>query len=105
MCNTKTSVPTMDPQDRDFRLLRGLFESRVMTAAHIATLYFDGKREAAKKRLQKIKAAGFIGERKRRVNEKSVLFLTRKATPFLKNNNSFLRFQNSLRRFLRSERP
>jgi hypothetical protein len=49
-----------------------------MTAAHIATLYFGGKAEAAKKRLQKIKAAGLIGERKRRVNEKSVLFLTRK---------------------------
>jgi Replication-relaxation len=70
-------------QDRDLALLRGLFESRIMTAAHIATLYFDEKKEAAKKRLQKIKAAGLISERKRRVNEPSVLFLTRKAQALL----------------------
>jgi hypothetical protein len=53
--NTRNDKPHL--QDRDFALLRGLFESRVMTAGHIATLYFDGSREAAKKRLQKIKAA------------------------------------------------
>jgi hypothetical protein len=70
-------------QNRDFELLRGLFESRVMTAAHIAALYFDGKKEAAKKRLQKIKAEGLIGERKRRVNEPSVLSLTRKGHALL----------------------
>ncbi len=70
-------------QDRDFALLRGLFESRVMTAGHIATLYFDGKREYTKKRLQKLKAAGLIGERKRRVNEPSILFLTRKSFDLL----------------------
>jgi hypothetical protein len=66
-------------QDRDLALLRGLFESRVMTAAHVAALYFDGKREYTKKRLQKIKAAELISERKRHVNEPSILFLTRKA--------------------------
>ena len=49
-----------------------------MTTVHAATLYFDGKNEAAKKRLQKIKAAGLIGERPRRAFEPSVLFLTRK---------------------------
>jgi hypothetical protein len=70
-------------QHRDLNLLCGLFESRVMTATHIAALYFDGKKEAAKKRLQRLKAAGFIGERKRRVNEKSVLFLTRKGHALL----------------------
>lgn len=48
-----------------------------MTAEHIATLYFDGSKEAAKKRLQKLKAAGFISERKRRVYEASILFITR----------------------------
>jgi len=45
-------------QPRDFELLRGLFESRVMTLAHVSALYFDGKREMAKKRVQKLKAAG-----------------------------------------------
>jgi hypothetical protein len=38
-------------QDRDFKLLRGLFECRVMTAGQIATLYFDGKREYTKTRM------------------------------------------------------
>jgi len=70
-------------QKRDFDLLRGLFESRTMTTAHVAALYFNGSREAAKKRLQKLKAAGLIGERKRRVNEPSVLFLAGKAFPAL----------------------
>ena len=70
-------------QERDINLLRGLFECRVMTAGHIATLFFDGKREYTKKRLQKLKAAGFIGERKRNANEASVLFLTRKAFALL----------------------
>lgn len=65
-------------QERDAALLRGLFECRVMTTDHTAALYFDGKSEAAKKRLQKLKAAGFISERPRRAFEPSVLFLTRK---------------------------
>ena len=66
-------------QPRDLALLRGLFECRVMTTDHIATLYFDNKLPYTIKRLQKLKAAGFIAERKRNANEKSVLFLTRKA--------------------------
>jgi hypothetical protein len=74
-------------QDRDFALLCGLFESRVMTAAQIGAVYFGGKREAAKKRLQKIKGRGLIGERKRRVNEKSVLFLTRLGHTLLEEQN------------------
>ena len=73
-------------QDRDFALLLGLFECRVMTTGHIAALFFDGKYEYAKKRLQKLKAAGFIRERKRQVNKPSVLFLTRKAFVALKNH-------------------
>jgi hypothetical protein len=83
MSDTKPSSQTLNLQARDFSILSGLFESRIMTGAHIATLYFDGKNEATKKRLQKIKAAGLIGERKRRVNEKSVLFLTRKGHALL----------------------
>lgn len=72
-------------QNRDIALLRGLFECRVMTLNHVAALYFSGMRPYATKRLQKLKAAGFIGERKRRVNELSVLFLTRKAFTELKS--------------------
>ena len=83
MSESKKQSDSLVFQSRDFALLRGLFESRVMTGAHIAALHFEGKTEATKKRLQKIKAAGFIGERKRRVNEKSVLFLTRKGHALL----------------------
>jgi len=83
MPETKTSLPSVDLQDRDLALLRGLFECRIMTAAHIAAIYFEGKGEYTKKRLQKLKAAGFVGERKRRVNEPSILFLTRKAFTLL----------------------
>jgi hypothetical protein len=65
-------------QARDLALLSGLFESRVMTNDHATALYFGGKNEAAKKRLQKLKTAGLISERPRRAFEPSVLFLTRK---------------------------
>lgn len=77
-------VNAVSLQERDLALLRGLFESRVMTTVHVATLFFGGKREYSKKRLQKLKAVGFISERKRRVNEPSILFLTRKAFGILK---------------------
>jgi hypothetical protein len=76
-------TPPIAPQKRDLALLRGLFECRVMTTDHATVLYFDGKDEAAKKRLQKIKAAGLITERPRRAFEPSVLFLTRKGLTLL----------------------
>jgi hypothetical protein len=74
----------LELQERDLAVLRGLFESRVMTAGLVATLFFAGKRPYSKKRLQKLKGAGLIGERKRRVNEPSVLFLTGKAFGVMK---------------------
>ena len=70
-------------QERDLALLRGLFESRVMTGFHIAELFFEGRMEAATKRLQKPKAAGFLAERERRPYEPAILFLTRKAFSWL----------------------
>ncbi len=38
---------TLQLQERDIALLRGLFESRVMTAAHAAKLHFDGNHVCA----------------------------------------------------------
>jgi hypothetical protein len=73
-------------QPRDLLLFRGLFESRVMTLAHATVLYFDGKNEMAKKRLQKLKAAGIVRERPRHFSNPSVLFLTRKAFKLLRNH-------------------
>ena len=70
-------------QSRDIDVLQSLFESRVMTSLHIAALHFGGKEPAAKKRIQKLKAAKLITDRKRQVNEPSVLFLARKAFAIL----------------------
>src|SRR5436190_7948640 len=66
-------------QERDVLILRGLFESRIMTLEHIAALYFQRRHEAAKKRCQKLKSAGLIAERPRRSYEPSILFLTNRA--------------------------
>jgi hypothetical protein len=57
---TKSDV--LQLQDRDLALLRGLFECRVMTTDHATPLYFDGNYDPAKKRLQKLKAAGCISD-------------------------------------------
>jgi Replication-relaxation len=79
-------------QPRDLVLLRGLFESRIMSGAQIASIYFQGSKEAAKKRLQKVKAAGLIGERKRRISEPAILFLTRKGFSLLKEEGQIADF-------------
>jgi hypothetical protein len=71
-------------QDRDLALLRGLLESRAMTVMHAAALCFGGSKEAAKKRLQKLKKARLIGERERRPYEPAILFLTRKGFMLLR---------------------
>jgi len=86
-------VDSLQLQDRDLDLLRGLFESRVMTIKHIAPLYFDSSGHAAKKRLQKIKSAGLVAERKRRSrNEPSILFLTRKAFVLLRDHGHISKY-------------
>jgi hypothetical protein len=77
MATSKIRAGVLQFQPRDLALLRGLFESRVMTTAHATALYFDNKIDAANKRLQKLKSCGFIGERPRRAFQPSVLFLTR----------------------------
>ena len=77
---TKPTPRSIVLTDRDFALFRGLFEARVMKLTHIAKLYFEGKEEAAKKRIQKLKASGFVRERKgRRAYESAILSLTRPA--------------------------
>jgi hypothetical protein len=73
-------------QPRDIALLKDLFESRIMTLAHVTKLHFDGKPEAAKKRVQKLKVAGVIAERPRRVYEPSILLLTRRGYHILESS-------------------
>ena len=84
MRSSKASSASLKLQDRDLSLLRNLFESRVMTAGHVARLLFDGKKEATKKRLQKLKAEKLITERPRRPFEPSLLFLAPKGLEVLK---------------------
>ncbi len=85
MALQRTSSDSIQLQERDFAFLLGLFESRVMTLTHVAELYFEGKGQYAKKRVQRIKAAGLVRERKRGINIKGVLSLTSKAFAILKN--------------------
>lgn len=71
--------PTLELQERDLEIFRGLFESRLMTLDHIARLYFENQYEAAKKRIQRLKTERFLRERPRRVYEPSILHLSRRA--------------------------
>jgi len=75
MSNSAQISRRFELQPRDFATLRTLFESRVMTAAQAAVLFFDNRPEAAKKRLQILKCAGLIATRPRRSNEPAVLYL------------------------------
>jgi hypothetical protein len=58
-----------------------------MTAVHAATLYFDGRGEATKKRLQKLKKAGYIDELPRHPYRPAVLFLTQEGLALLRKND------------------
>jgi hypothetical protein len=78
-----TGRPKSVVTGRDVKILRGLFESRVMGLSHVAALYFEGRQEAAKKRVQKLKMARLIAERPRQLYEHSVLFLARKGIEML----------------------
>jgi hypothetical protein len=62
-------------QLRDYELLRSLFECRMMTLAQAAALHFEGKYEAASKRVQALKAARYIGDRRKQVGAPSLLYL------------------------------
>jgi len=63
-----------------------------MTLAHVAGLHFDGKKEMAKKRVQKLKAAGFVGERPRRTSSPSVLFLSHHAFALLQEEGQLAEY-------------
>lgn len=78
---------TVRLQGRDFAVLRCLFESRVMTLSHITTLFFEGHKEAAKKRMQALKCAGLVAERPRRPFDPSILSLTEAGLRALEDGN------------------
>jgi hypothetical protein len=79
-------------QPRDLAILRGLFDARIATIHHLSTLYFDGRLEAARKRVQKLKAAGIINERPRKATEPSIHCLTRRAFEMLEQHGVLKEF-------------
>jgi hypothetical protein len=82
---SKKPSQKIEPQARDFQIFRALFESRLMTLNHIKDLYFRGSYEAAKKGIQRLKAAGYLRDRgvhrgrDRQVYEPSILYLTKRS--------------------------
>jgi hypothetical protein len=88
---TPTANQLVEIQPRDIDLLRGLFEARVMRPVQIAKLDFAGSKDAAKKRLQKLKAAGLVRERPgRRVAEAATLSLTKRGFDELTNRSALV---------------
>jgi hypothetical protein len=79
MSGARRTRAEVELQERDLAILQGLFESRLMTLSHVTRLYFKGKSEAAKKRIQRLKQDRYIRERARRVYEPSILHLSRRA--------------------------
>ena len=83
-------MPANDPknvtlQERDIALLVDLIESRVLTLDNICTLFFSDKNEMAKKRVQRLKAAGFLADRPRQIGQPSILHLTWKGYTALRD--------------------
>ena len=83
MAFEKSSASRAQLQSRDYEVLRGLFECRMMTLAHATALYFGGRYDAASKRIQALKSAGYVGDRRSRVGEPSLLYLTKKTFDLL----------------------
>jgi len=63
-----------------------------MTLRHIAAIHFEGHREAAKKRVQRLKVAGLIGERSRLPQEPAVHSISRKGFDELQKRRMLERY-------------
>jgi hypothetical protein len=94
MSEARTTRAEVELQERDLAILQGLFESRLMTLNHITHLYFNGRSEAAKKRIQRLKRERFIRERARRVYQPSILHLSRRAFGELSSRGMLLEYPN-----------
>jgi hypothetical protein len=63
-----------------------------MTIAHAAEIHFGGKRESAKKRIQRLKAAGFLRERRRMPYEPSILHLASRGVTALSERSILVEY-------------
>src|SRR5438552_1315841 len=70
-------------EQRDLLILRELFVSRTMTSRHLASMFFNGSKDAANKRIKKLKSIGLIAERQRRPTDPSILTLGKRAPAVL----------------------
>lgn len=92
----------IDITTRDIDILRGFYESRLMTLAHVAAIYFGNRREAAKKRVQKLKRARLLAERPRKNYQRSILHLTGRGFSLLHTRGELRRYPSAtLKQFLR----
>jgi hypothetical protein len=85
-------VPALHPrnvelQDRDVSLLLDLVESRVLTLDQVRVMFFPDAKDFATKRVRRLKAAGLLVERPRRIGEPSILHLTWKGYIALRKGN------------------
>ena len=80
------SIKAIEIQPRDLEFLRLLLHTRILTLKHASVFVFGGSREAAKKRVQKLKANGLVLERRRKAYDLGVLFLSKKGFQCLQEN-------------------
>lgn len=93
---------SIDITARDIDILRGFYESRLMTLAHVAAIYFGSRHEAAKKRVQKLKRARLLAERTRKNYQRSILHLTGRGFTLLYARGELRRYPSAtLKQFLR----
>lgn len=71
-------------------VLRGFFESRLMTIGLAAEIHFGGSRASAQQRLWKLKSEGLVAEFEREPSEPSVLYLSAKGLRLLKRKGVLL---------------
>jgi len=86
-------------QARDLEFLRLLLHTRILTLKHAAGLIFDGSKEATKKRVQKLKVAGFVLERRRKAYESGILFLSKRGFECLREHGVLPETQSDISSF------
>jgi hypothetical protein len=75
-------------QPRDIEFLQLLLHTRILTLKHATALIFNNGAEAAKKRVQKLKASGLVLEKRRKAYEPGVLFLSQKGFDCLRQKEA-----------------
>ena len=74
--------------ERDLLILRGLFDCRILNIHHFAELFFEGRQDAARKRIKKLQANKLLNVRQKKVTEEHLYFITRKGFELLTENGA-----------------